>query len=859
MAASTARWQRKLGQGRELLDARFCSGGNVSSLLRARSRLVDDVLKGAWGNEPELRQAGLFAVGGYGRGELFPFSDVDILVLHPQGAAPRQAMERFLSWMWDVGLRPSHSVRDLDECVSEGAQDLSVLTAMLEARQLCGDPGWSGKLGEAIAPDKVWSVPEFFRARIAEQAARRSRHSELMHNLEPSIKETCGGLRDLHMLYWISLRCYGEGGSSGLWRNGLINSKERTELRQAQQFLSRLRYALHMVAGRAEEKLLFEYQRAVAAAICGGDGSQDKVEDMMRSFCRAAGVVDLSNEILLRDFEQRILPPSRPRRRALNPSFEVMDSRLRLRDSKALQRQPQAVVEAFALLAKSPRLRGLDAATMRAIRDYSARNGAALRGSEEVREAMLRLLKAKGAGKALRLMHRYGALDALLPPFGQVRGLTQFDLFHVYSVDVHTMFVLENLDDFFARREDEYPEYHGLSKAVARPEVLYLAALFHDVAKGRGGNHSELGAADAERYCGHLGLGDDTAQTVGWLVRNHLLMSHTSQKEDVNDPETCDNFAAQVGDLERLNLLYLLTAADIRATNPSLWNHWKHYLLSTLYRRTLSRLRQSQADLPAQRLHERQQKALALLSRKDAEAAAQLWRDWHEDTFRRYQPEEIALQTRHVLRNPGQRTLMLLQPRTSRSCTEVFLYMPTRNDSFAIVTRALDQLNLNVVDARIILRERGEYTLDSYAMLEQDGRHVRSRARIEEIRSTLHKALRGGQPSKLSSLPPMRMPSRLRQFRVATEVAFALSQDHGHIVMEVTALDQPGLLSRIATILHNAKVPLLSARVTTFGERAEDVFYLPGDVPPRRCERLREEIIVATGFAKEEPAGQVAS
>ena len=859
MATSTARWQQKLVQEQKFLDARFYSGRDVSSLLRARSRLVDGVLKSSWGNEPDLQGSGLFAVGGYGRGELFPFSDVDILVLHPQGTLPQQAIERFLSWMWDVGLRPSHSVRCLDECVSEAAQDLSVLTAMLEARQLGGDLEWSGKLREVIAPDKVWSVPEFFRARIVEQTARRSRHSELMHNLEPSIKETCGGLRDLHMLYWISLRCYGEGGTSGLWRNGLINSRERRELRQAQQLLSRLRYALHIVAGRAEEKLLFEYQRAVAAALCGGDDSQDRVEDMMRSFCRAAGIVDLSNEILLRDFEQRILPPSRPRARALNANFEVVDSRLRLRDGKVLQRQPQAVVEAFALLAKRPRLRGLDASAMRSIRDYSARSGATLRSNEEVRDAMLKLLKVRGVGKALRLMHRYGVLDALLPPFAQVRGLTQFDLFHVYSVDVHTMFVLENLDDFFARREDEYPEYHGLTKSVTRPEILYLAALFHDVAKGRGGNHSELGAADAEHYCRRLGLGADAVQMVSWLVRNHLLMSHTSQKKDINDPETCDNFTAQVEDLERLNLLYLLTAADIRATNPSLWNHWKHYLLSTLYRRTLSRLRQSQVNLPAQRLHERQQKALALLSGRDAKAATQLWRDWHEDTFRRYQPEEIALQTRHVLRNPGQRMLMLLQPRTSRSCTEVFLYMPTRNDSFVIVTRALDQLNLNVVDARIILRERGEYTLDSYAMLEQDGRHVRSRARIEEIRSALHKALRGNQSAKLSSLPPMRMPSKLRHFRVATEVAFAAAQDHGHIVMEVTALDQPGLLSRIATILHNAGVPLLSARVTTFGERAEDVFYLPSDVSPQCCEQLREEIIVATGFAKEESIGQVAS
>ena len=847
MTAVVSGWQQKLEKGWQSIDARFAAGGDIFSLLRARARLADSVLGGIWKEERELRHSGLFAVGGYGRGELFPFSDIDVMILHPGDAMPRQAIESFLSHAWDVGLRPSHSVRSLDDCGSEAAADLTVLTAMLEARQLCGAPAWNNELQELLLPAKVWPVPEFFRARIKEQCARRDRFAKVAHNLEPSIKECCGGLRDLHMLCWMSLRCFAEGGIAGLHRNGMISTREKRELRDALAVLSKMRYALHLVAARAEERLLFEYQGPVAAAV-SGDGSQKMVEEIMRTFHRATGIIDLYNEIVMRDFEQRLLPPSRPRLRALNKNFVSRDGRLELRSDKIPRQQPQVVLEAFILLARQPRLR-VDADTTRRIRDYVSSHGAVLRDCAELGDYLLQLFNTRKAGRVIRLMHRYGVLDALLPPMAQVRGLTQFDLFHVHSVDVHTLCVLENLDGFFARREDEYAEYHGLAKNITRPEILYLAAMFHDIGKGRGGNHSLLGADEAKYYCQHWRMDSNVTQMVAWLVQNHLLMSHTSQRKDIDDAGVCDNFASQVEDTERLNYLYLLTAADIRGTNPALWNNWKHHLLSTLYRRAFSRLRRSQDKLPQTRLRQRREKALSLLSAKDATAAARLWRNWHQDIFRRYQPEEIALQTRHVLRNLGQQVLMLLQPRSSRSCTEVFLYMPARDDSFVVVTRVLDELNLDVVDARIITRQGGKYALDNYAMLERDGSCVRGRARIEEIRAALHKALRQDSAGKPVLPPPVRLSSRLRHFKVATEVSFSTGNNQERIIMEVTALDQPGLLCRIAAILYHAAVPLLGARVATFGERAEDVFYLPPGVSPRCCEQLRQDIIDATTVA----------
>jgi len=845
-AEGAAAARRALAEAGAALDALFEEGVPATVLLPRRARLLDLALKGLWGRHlPADAPAALVAVGGYGRGELHPHSDVDVQVLVADGALEgsreglRAPLEAFLTALFDLGPAIGHSVRTPAQCAEEAA-DLTVATNLMEARLLAGPPGLFRAMQEAVSPERIWPSAAFFEAKRREQEARHGRFHGTAYNLEPHLKEGPGGLRDLQTVAWVAHRHFGTASLRELVEHGFLTEAEHRALVEARAFLWQARYALHLLAGRREDRLLFDHQRALAERFGYRDGGPNlAVEQFMKRYYRTVAEIGLLNELLLQLFEQTLLPEGEEPPHPLGRRFQARRGYLEAARPGLFRRHPHAMLEAFLLLQQHPQLKGLSAATVRQLRQHLHRIDEAFRRDLRARSLFMEILRQpRGVARALRLMTRYGVLGAYLPALGQVQGLMQHDLFHVYTVDEHTLRVIRNLRRMAdPGRREELPLCADLMQSrIPKPELLYLAALFHDIAKGRGGDHSELGAAEAEAFCRLHGLSDYDTALVSWLVRDHLLMSTTSQRRDISDPAEVAAFARRVGDPSRLDHLYLLTVADIRATNPTLWNSWRDALLLELYDAAMRLLRRG-VEPPrdrAERAAARRREALELLRAHGVEEAAveRVWGRLEEDYFLRHSPDEIAWHTQALAdweperEEDGGAPLVLIRHRTPLRGTEIFVHTRADAGLFARTTRALDRLGLDIVDARI-LSTRDGWTLDTYIVLERDGEAVNSPHRAEEIYHRLRTVLAPGRAGAAGEEPPRPLPRRLRPFRIPTRVRFGDDRD-GRTLVELTALDRPGLLSRIAEALLECRVRLHSARVATFGARAEDLFHVTG-------------------------------
>jgi [protein-PII] uridylyltransferase len=779
---------------------------------------------------------------------------VDVLLLAPQPAqeAGRAAAESLVAFLWDIGLEVGHSVRTVAECAAEGAADAGVMTTLLEARLLAGDAALYAAMQAALTPDRIWPVRRFFEAKVREQTERHLKANDTAYNLEPNVKTGPGGLRDIQTIAWVAKRHFGAQTLESLATHGFLTAAELRRLQQAQAFLWKVRFGLHLLTGRREDRLLFDHQMRLAKSFGYEDASYTLgVEQFMQRYYRTVMDVSLLNELLLQLFREAILTESEPPR-PLNARFQVRNGSLEAINDEVFARTPAAMLELFALLQQNPQIRGVRAPTMRAVTRNLWLIDEEFRQNPRHHRLFLEILRSPvGVTHELRRMNTYGVLGRYIPAFGRIVGRMQYDLFHAYTVDAHTLFVVSNLRRFAIPRYDhELPEASRVMQQLPRSEVAYLAALFHDIAKGRGGDHSELGAVDAEAFCLEQGLSPYDARLVAWLVRNHLQLSLTSQKQDIGDPEVINAFARKAGDETHLDYLYVLTCADVRGTNPRLWNSWKASLFRDFYQRVKRALRrglESPID-PEHLVRETQDGARRLLTEHGVEAQEReaVWSRFSASYFLQHSPEEIAWHTRLLAERDAasDEPLVALDPRSLRGTTAALIFARPRRHGFARTTAALDQLGLNIVDARITPTGDG-FSLDLYHLLEDDGAPITDADRQAEIERALWRSLQG--PADAPLLVSRRAPRQARMFNTPTQISLSVDERNRRSVLELTAGDRPGLLCDIGSVLMEARVELHAAKIMTVGERAEDVFYLTDldnrPLSPAAAEALRGQLV----------------
>ena len=825
------------------LARRFDAGEAAYRLARERSDGIDALILDAWARcIPAAAALTLFAVGGYGRRSLYPQSDVDLLVLGDEAvqAAHQPAIARFIALLWDGHVQASHAVRSPIATREAAAADIATQTALMDARQLAGDGSMMSQLQPAIAMDSVWPAAEYFHAKREELRNRHARFGGTADNLEPNIKEGPGGLRDLQTLRWMAMRVYGVAGLAQLEAMGKIGADERETLLRAASELQRLRWGLHLVAGKREERLRFDHQRTLAARFADKDEADNAdVERMMQGFYRSAALVLRIGERLLQRFEEELEGEAEPE--PLDESFELRGRWLAARDEAWPHGDPAQVFALFSAWANLPDSTGLHSRTARALAESLPLVPDYDEASDALRVEFMRLLQQPQAVQTLKRMSQLGVLARWIRAFAKVTGRMQFDLFHVYTVDQHTLALLANFARFQRGEDHErFSMAHEVWPLLRKPELLLLAGLFHDIAKGRGGDHSELGAVDAEDFCRAHGLSAAETELVAWLVRKHLLMSVTAQKQDISDPEVVQRFAEAVADREHLDHLYLLTCADIAATSPKLWNAWKDRLLADLYVATRLALRRGLENPVAatERVAETRAstREILLAHGVDADAADALFVSMPEESFLRGHPEQVAWQAGVIAadveaaRHVAARTI-------GEGVLEVFVRSPDRDGLFAAIAATLDRAGLAIQQARLLQGPRQD-VFDTFQCVPIDPQ------RPVDPDWVTHRLANALDTPDLSGVRPPRraQPSHLRHFRMRPQIEFVDAANGRRTLMSLVCTDRPGLLADLAQLLRAQRVRLHDARIATFGERAEDVFLLTDEVD-RPLDEVRRQAL----------------
>jgi [protein-PII] uridylyltransferase len=814
---------------RDALVAKFNAGGSVDALLHGLTRLVDRLLREVAKSSGIARRAALIAVGGYGRGELFPQSDVDVLLLLKQAPdeSDRITIENLVGLLWDLGLALGHSVRTLEQCREEAARDVTVLTSMLEARLIAG----SRQLFESFSRTVVNVVERksYYHAKVLEQQQRHTKYNETPYSLEPNVKESPGGLRDLHVVLWIA-RAAGYGTSwAELARRGLITAAEANIIRLSERRVKEIRARLHLVTGRREDRLVFDVQSAVAE-LAGFQPTAAKrpSELLMQHYYRSAKVITQMNAAVLLNMEQRLFARGAEEGVPLDATFVARAELLDIDDESALERDPNAILRAFLLKAQHQELKGMSARLTRALWHARVRIDGAYRRDPRNRATFLALLQQpRGVLHELRRMNQLSVLGRYLPVFRRIVGQMQHDLFHVYTVDQHILQVLRNLRRFaLAEYAHEYPLCSQLMADFDRPWVLYLAALFHDIAKGRGGDHSRLGARDARRFCRQHGVEPEDTSLVEFLVEHHLTMSQVAQKQDLAEEAVIQRFADVVKTEQRLIALYLLTVADIRGTSPKVWNAWKGKLLEDLFHST-RRLLGGGTVSPSAVLEGRKQEALHILRLYGLsdDARNELWDQFDVVYFLRHGAQDIAWHTRSLF-SRVHTVKPVVRARLARigEGAEVLIYVKDQKDLFARVCGYFDSRNLSILDARIHTTRHG-YALDTF-LVTGTGRTAHYRELLSQVEHELADWI--GRQHELPPPAKGRMSRQSRHFPVSPSIHLQPDERGPHYLLTVTATDRLGLLYSIARVLARHSLNIHTAKVLTLGERAEDVFLISG-------------------------------
>lgn len=819
----------------------FENGQSIREVILSRSHLIDEALRFLW-KHAELDQTdlGLFAVGGYGRQEMLPYSDVDIMILSEDDLTPDQEklISTFIASLWDVGnFKPGISVRTIAQCVEQATHDLTVATALIESRLIIGNPHLAKWPRRIVS--QTWTDKTFFDAKMAEQAKRHIQHNNTESNLEPDIKTAPGGIRDINQIGWIAKRHFRVNRIYDLVHLGFISDFELGVLEEAESFLWEIRHHLHRLTKRDENRLLFDYQRDIAT-LFGYTRPEGKppnypIEQFMKRYYRSAQQVSTLNEMLLAYFNESVITPRLPdyerKIEDINDNFKLVDGKLAVQHHKVFSERPSAILEIFYLLANRPEIEGIRARTLRLLIlaakgiDQNYRNNPA---HQALFMAIIR--SPHWLYETMLAMKRYSVLGNYIPAFGQIMGLMQYDLFHIYTVDAHTLLLLRNLNRFkepeFAK---DFPVVSSVFQRLARRDIVYLAALFHDIAKGRGGDHSELGAQDAIQFCRTHGFTERECKLVAWLIQSHLLMSVTAQKKDISDPDVVQEFAEKMGDMQHLDYLYTLTVADINATNPKLWNTWRASLMRQLYTQARDVIRSGLGrPVDYQMLIEDTKfEASELLvndfSLYDVET---VWQELGDEYFIKESADEIAWHTRAILQhgnNTEPLVLMRAHRQSAQDAVQIFIYTQDQQNLFATTVAVFDRMNLDVQDARIITASTA-FSLDTYVVLDRFGTLLTDPERQATVVEALVNAL--SHSDRYPGLMQRRIPRQLRHFDIENTVEITLNAALQQNMVEIATLDHPGLLAKIGGLFMMQGLDIHSAKIATLGERAEDIFFV---------------------------------
>lgn len=830
--------RRSLQNGLLAVKDEFLQKPNISRLFRRHCALIDGLLIELWSKLEANSECCLIAVGGYGRGELYPYSDIDLLLLTPDQpkvhSSLNQEIEQLIGLMWDIGLNVGHSVRSLEECILEAEKDVTVQTNLLESRLLAGD---SDIYQRFIARTQQLSAPlVFFDAKLKEQQKRHAKFNDTAYNLEPNIKESPGGLRDLHMVSWLahSLNLHERGNKnqpSNIWKLltecSLISDTDAKQIRQHERKLQNLRIRLHYLSGRREDRLLFDFQNELAAELGYQNTPRKRAsEQLMQSYYRSAKYIELMNEILLKEIKQK-LSSDTAEVITINADFESRSQLLECKNETLLSQRPAAIFEAFLLLQQHPELQGMGPGLLRKLQHAKYLVNHSFRHSRHNKKRFIEILSQPiGVNHTLRAMNRYGILGRYIPAFGRIIGQMQHDLFHVYTVDEHILNVLANLRRLSKPElKHEFPLCSQLFAAFDAPHLLYLAALFHDIAKGRNGDHSNLGKVDAARFCKLHELPKADGELVSWLVETHLKMSATAQKSDLSDPNVIETFADLVGNERRLTALYLLTVADIRGTSPMVWNAWKARLLENLYHETKRALTDPAfhaKQIVTRRIEEAAEKLQRFgISQKTYE---NMWQEFGEHYFVRHDTDEIAWQSR--LLTPHLHTeAPIVRARLSSygDGIQVMIYTKDQNDIFARICNFFDRMGYNIVSAKIYTT-RHEYALDSFVILDQDNKSVSYNGLLKFIETQLTEKLSDKQT--LESPLKGRVSRQVKHMPIQAQVNVKDDFENNHTMLDLIANDRPGLLATVAQLFLQHNIALHNAKINTLGNRVEDSFLI---------------------------------
>ncbi len=836
----------------ESIGERGASARSVRTALRRLAQLADQMLERVWLGAGLREPYALLAVGGFGRGELFPHSDVDVLVLLPDGCSPegdpvlKAQLETFISNCWDLGLEIGSSVRSVQECLAESANDVTIQTALLECRVITGNRSLARTFQAAFMA--AMDAPAFFVAKTLELRQRHTKYEDTPYALEPNCKESPGGLRDLQVVLWVAKAAgYGDDWKA-LAQNGLATPFEVRQIQRNESLLLQIRARLHLLAKRREDRLIFDLQHAVAESF--GYGSDPQAQDnhsqvraseaLMKRYYWAAKAVTQLNQILLMNIEER-LSPSTHAPHPINERFNEKAGAIDVVSDDLYQRQPHAILETFLLYQRTVGVKGLSARTLRAL--YNARDlmGARFR-NDPVNQATFRqiIMEPTGITHALRLMNQTSVLGRYLWVFRRIVGQMQHDLFHVYTVDQHILMVLRNVRRFFiVEHAHEYPFCSQLASGWDKPWLLYVAALFHDIAKGRGGDHSKLGAVEVRRFCREHGIDAEDGKLIEFVVREHLSMSHIAQKSDLSDPAVIAAFAKQVGNERNLTALYLMTVADIRGTSPKVWNAWKGKLLEDLYKYTLRALGGRDAD-PHAEVEARKREALVLVSlyAMPFEAHKPLWDTLDVGYFMRHEACDIAWHTKHLSRHVATEQPIVRARRSQvGEGLQVMVYTRDQSDLFARICGYFDQGGFSILDARVHTTRTG-YALDTFQLVASAGMDEHFREITAMIENGLTAAIATQAP--LPAPGRGRVSRRVKIFPIAPRVTLRPDEKAQLWLLTISASDRIGLLYSIARVLARHQVVVQLAKIVTLGERVEDTFLVHG--PQLQHNRTQIEI-----------------